>query len=103
MIGPKEPGKPWLSRKGRRLNFAERGALNRPLAKLGEEFVVSLGSACSETRHSEGAVGGTREWPVTSEAFPEEVGDLVVRARNHCRAERAAVEYPQPKPILVWS
>jgi hypothetical protein len=42
MIGPKEPGKPWLSRKGRRIDFAERDALNRRLAKLGEEFVVLL-------------------------------------------------------------
>jgi hypothetical protein len=37
-----EPGKPWLSRKGRRIDFAERDAANRRLAKLGEEFVVML-------------------------------------------------------------
>jgi hypothetical protein len=42
MIGPKEPQKPWLSRKGRRIDFAERDAMNRRLAKLGEEFVVLL-------------------------------------------------------------
>jgi hypothetical protein len=42
IIGPKEPQKPWLSRKGRRIDFAERDALNRRLAKLGEEFVVLL-------------------------------------------------------------
>jgi Domain of unknown function (DUF3883) len=42
IIGPTEPGKPWLSRKGRRIDFAQRDALNRQLAKLGEEFVVHL-------------------------------------------------------------
>jgi hypothetical protein len=39
---PKEPEKPWLSRKGRRIDFAQRDALNRRLANLGEEFVVQL-------------------------------------------------------------
>ena len=42
IIGPKESGKPWLSRKGRKIDFAQRDALNRQLAKLGEEFVVHL-------------------------------------------------------------
>ena len=42
MIGPKEQGKPWLSRKGRRIDFVERDARNRRLGKLGEEFVVFL-------------------------------------------------------------
>ena len=42
IIGPKESGKPWLSRKGRKIDFAQRDALNRQLAKLGEEFVVLL-------------------------------------------------------------
>jgi hypothetical protein len=42
IIGPKELTKPWLSRKGCRIDFAERDARNRHLAKLGEEFVVSL-------------------------------------------------------------
>jgi len=42
IIGPKEAGKPWLSRKGRRIDFAQRDALNRQLAKFGEEFVVHL-------------------------------------------------------------
>jgi hypothetical protein len=41
-IVPKEPPKPWLSRKGRRIDFAERDATNRRLGKLGEEFVVRL-------------------------------------------------------------
>ena len=36
------PGKPWLSRKGREIDFAQRDALNRQLGKLGEEFVVHL-------------------------------------------------------------
>jgi hypothetical protein len=39
---PKEPPKPWLSRKGRRIDFAQRDALNRHLGRLGEEFVVRL-------------------------------------------------------------
>ena len=42
IIGPKESGKPWLSRKGRKIDFAQRDALNRQWAKLGEEFVVRL-------------------------------------------------------------
>src|SRR5262245_8671197 len=42
IIGPEESEKPWLSRKGRKIDFAERDALNRQLAKLGEEFVVRL-------------------------------------------------------------
>jgi len=40
--GPKELAKPWLSLKGQRIDFAQRDALNRHLAKLGEEFVVCL-------------------------------------------------------------
>jgi hypothetical protein len=42
MIAPKEPEKPWLSRRGRRIDFAERDAANRRLGKLGEELVVWL-------------------------------------------------------------
>ncbi len=41
ILGP-TPGKPWLSRKGREIDFAQRDALNRQLGKLGEEFVVHL-------------------------------------------------------------
>ena len=37
---PAEPGKPWRSRKGRRIDFAERDARNRHLGRLGEEFVL---------------------------------------------------------------
>jgi hypothetical protein len=42
IVGPAEGAKPWLSRKGRRIDFAERDAANRRLAKLGEEFIVML-------------------------------------------------------------
>jgi hypothetical protein len=42
IIAPKKPHKPWLSRKARRIDFAERDAANRKLAKLGEQFVVLL-------------------------------------------------------------
>jgi hypothetical protein len=37
-----EPGKPWLSRKARRVDFVARDAANRRLGTLGEEFVVLL-------------------------------------------------------------
>jgi hypothetical protein len=40
ILAPNELEKPWLSRKGRRIDFAERDARNRQLAKLGEQFVV---------------------------------------------------------------
>jgi hypothetical protein len=40
-----EPGKPWLTRKPRRIDFAERDAANRHMAKLGEGFVVDLEKA----------------------------------------------------------
>jgi hypothetical protein len=39
---PREPEKPWLSRRARRIDFVERDAANRRLGKLGEEFVVQL-------------------------------------------------------------
>lgn len=39
---PSEPDRPWRSRKGRRIDFAERDARNRELGLLGEEFVVRL-------------------------------------------------------------
>jgi hypothetical protein len=42
MVAPSASEKPWLSRKGRRIDFAEQDARNRHLAKLGEEFVVFL-------------------------------------------------------------
>ena len=37
-----EPGKPWLSLKAKRIDFAERDAANRRLAHLSEGFVVEL-------------------------------------------------------------
>jgi hypothetical protein len=37
---PNRPGKPWLSLKGRRIDFAERDAANRRLGELGEEFAL---------------------------------------------------------------
>ena len=39
---PKTTSKPWLSRKARRIDFAERDAANRHLGKLGEQFVFDL-------------------------------------------------------------
>jgi hypothetical protein len=42
VVTARPPAKPWLSRKGRRIDFAERDAANRRLGKLGEAFVVWL-------------------------------------------------------------
>jgi hypothetical protein len=42
ILGPRESDKPWLSRKGREIDFAQRDALNRRLGRLGEEFAVRL-------------------------------------------------------------
>tara|TARA_R110002095_G_scaffold216296_2_gene212905 strand:- start:2237 stop:3106 length:870 start_codon:yes stop_codon:yes gene_type:complete len=42
IISPKPSVKPWLSRKGIRINFAERDAMNRKLGSLGEKFVFEL-------------------------------------------------------------
>ena len=41
-IAPKTTSKPWLSRKVRKIDFAERDAANRQLGKLGEQFVFDL-------------------------------------------------------------
>jgi len=41
-IAPATTSKPWLSRKARKIDFAERDAANRHLAKLGEQFVFDL-------------------------------------------------------------
>jgi hypothetical protein len=38
----KQTGKPWLSRKARKINFAERDARNRKMGKFGEQFVFDL-------------------------------------------------------------
>lgn len=42
IIAPTRTDKPWLSRKGQKIDFAEKDAANRRLAKLGEEFVFNL-------------------------------------------------------------
>jgi hypothetical protein len=42
VVAARPPAKPWLSRKGRRVDFAERDAANRRLGRLGEAFVVWL-------------------------------------------------------------
>jgi hypothetical protein len=41
-VAPATTNKPWLSRKARKIDFAERDAANRHLAKLGEQFVFDL-------------------------------------------------------------
>jgi hypothetical protein len=41
-VAPAPTGKPWLSRKGRKIDFAERDAANRRLGRLGEQFVLDL-------------------------------------------------------------
>jgi hypothetical protein len=41
-VAPATTSKPWLSRKARRIDFAERDAANRQLARLGEQFVFDL-------------------------------------------------------------
>lgn len=41
-IVPKSTNKPWLSRKARKIDFAELDATNRRLGKLGEQFVFDL-------------------------------------------------------------
>jgi hypothetical protein len=42
IVVPRSREKPWLTRRGRRIDFAEVDALNRHLAKLGEEFVLEV-------------------------------------------------------------
>jgi hypothetical protein len=42
IITPTATSKPWLSLKARKIDFAERDAANRHLAKLGEQFVLDL-------------------------------------------------------------
>jgi hypothetical protein len=42
LLVSKAPNKPWLSRRGRRIDFVQRDAANRRLGKLGEEFAVQL-------------------------------------------------------------
>ncbi len=42
IIAPSHTNKPWLSRKGQKIDFAEKDAADRKLGKLGEEFVYDL-------------------------------------------------------------
>ena len=42
IIVPSGDEKPWLSRKGRKIDFARRDAMNRHLGQLGEEFAVEV-------------------------------------------------------------
>lgn len=42
LFAPTASGKPWVSRKARKMDFAERDAVNRQLGKLGEQFVYDL-------------------------------------------------------------
>ena len=42
IFAPSAFGKPWLTRKVRKMDFAERDAANRQLGKLGEQFVFEL-------------------------------------------------------------
>jgi Domain of unknown function (DUF3883) len=42
IIVPSSDGKPWLSRKGKKIDFARRDASNRLLGQLGEEFAVEV-------------------------------------------------------------
>jgi len=42
VVIPVEPPKPWLSRRGKRENFAAKDARNRKLGVMGEEWVVDL-------------------------------------------------------------
>lgn len=41
-VAPVAAARPWLSMRGRRVDFAERDAANRRLGRLGEEFVFDL-------------------------------------------------------------
>jgi len=42
IIASANTGKPWLSRRSRKIDFAERDAVNRQLGSLGERFVFDL-------------------------------------------------------------
>lgn len=42
MVVPQGDEKPWLSRRGRKVDYARRDALNRHLGRLGEQFAVEV-------------------------------------------------------------
>jgi hypothetical protein len=60
------PGKPWLSRRGRRIDFAELDAANRRLGQFGEKFVVDLERRRLEQKGRDDlakrVVWASREW-----------------------------------------
>jgi hypothetical protein len=62
VVAPSVVEKPWLSRRGRRIDFARRDALNRRLGHLGEEFAVEV-----ERRrmlfHGRDDLAAKVEWP----------------------------------------
>jgi hypothetical protein len=42
MVLPSGDSKPWLSRRGRKVDFARRDALNRQLGQMGEQFTLEI-------------------------------------------------------------
>ncbi|WP_435017961.1 protein NO VEIN domain-containing protein [Tundrisphaera sp. TA3] len=42
IIVPASDEKPWLSRKGKSIDFARRDAMNRHLGQLGEKFAIDV-------------------------------------------------------------
>jgi hypothetical protein len=42
IIVPDNDDKPWLSRQGRKIDFARRDAFNRQLGQLGEQFAIEI-------------------------------------------------------------
>jgi hypothetical protein len=42
IVVPRSEGKPWLSRKGNKIDFARRDAANRLLGQLGEKFAIEI-------------------------------------------------------------
>jgi hypothetical protein len=42
LIVPQQAAEPWISRRGRRIDFARRDAENRRMGKLGEQYVIKV-------------------------------------------------------------
>src|SRR5262249_47223296 len=42
MSMPQAGSKPWLSRRGRKIDYAQRDAMNRHLGRLGEQFTLDV-------------------------------------------------------------
>jgi len=51
-VAPGTTSKSWLSRKARKIDFAERDAASRHLARIGEQFVFDLERSSTESRRS---------------------------------------------------